>query len=140
MPIKNRLNRVIYFWLIFCVLVSLYGYIGDCILNFKNAIQNVGFLVGYFMLHTIFKLYLILPLIVVYFFVFRTHEKSYILKALFLTFMGVFLEYYFRGDEMSLTVGEFRTPKEIAAYALGGLSTLFLDEFYLKKIVRPDFF
>ena len=139
MPINNNLNRVISFWLIFCVLVSLYAYLGDCVLNFTNAIQNIKFLPLYLLIHSTFKIYLILPLIVLYYIIFQRCEKRYSLKALFLISMGIFLEHYFRPDEISLTIGEFRTTKQIAAYVLGGLTTFALDEFYLKKIKKSNY-
>lgn len=63
---SDRIKRFFISWVVFCALLSIYGYLGDLILNYEYALNNLNFLPAYFLLHLVFQSYIIGP---VFFFI-----------------------------------------------------------------------
>jgi hypothetical protein len=126
------IKRFFFFWIGFCILLSIYTYIGDCIFNFRYAIKHINFLPAYVFLH-LYQSYIIFPAFVLYFYFFGKREGILALKTFLLIIIVVLIELYLRPDDWSLYIGKHRDLKQIVSYILAILSVLFIDEAILKK-------
>lgn len=124
-----NIKRLIIGYITFCLLVSVYAYIGGCIFNFNIAIKEPGMILAYIMLHLIFQSYIIVPAVFLYFILFRKIEKSIALKIIFFTMVAIFLYQYLRPDDWNLVTGKMRYMKQYIAYSLGALSMVLIDEY-----------
>ena len=131
------IKRFFVTWILFCALLSIYGYIIDIIFHAKYAFQNLNFLPLYFLIHLIFKLYLIAPMFFLYFYLFKKTERALLLKGLFLIMASILLENYFRPDDWSLYIGKYRHFKQVFIYAFAALSVVLIDELYLIRKFDP---
>lgn len=126
------IKRFCILWVLFCVFLSIYNFIGDCIINSDYALKNFNFLPAYFLLHFVFQAYLIGPAIFFYSYLFKDKKKPFIFNLVFLVFIVVLIEFYLRIDSWNLSVGKHGNLKQILAYIVAALSILVIDKFYFK--------
>jgi len=135
---SSIIKRFFIVWLVFCALLSIYGYAADCIFDLQFALDHINFLPWYFILHLIFQAYIIGPVLFLYFVLFRKIDRALILKMIFLVMAVVLIESYLSPDDSSLYIGKFRRLKQISIYALTALTVVLIDEFYLRSKFGPE--
>lgn len=112
-----------YLCLIFCL--SIFGFIGDLILKTSYAMQNLNFILMYLLVH-IFHIYILVPAMVLYYFMFRS-GGSLVAKAVFATVLAVAICLTLYPDDYSLTIGQYKKPKQIIIYVLAALITVYFN-------------
>ena len=122
------LKKTLITYLLYCLLLSLLGYIVDCIMNLNYALENIKYLPWYFVLHSVFQVYIILPAILLYTYIFEMISSKLILKILFIVVVGAAIAIYLFPDDYSLYIGEYRKIKQISIYILSGIIILFVDK------------
>ena len=122
------LKKTLITYLLYCLLLSLLGYIVDCIMNLIYAVENIKYLLWYFVLHSVFQFYIILPAILLYTYIFEMISSNLILKILLIVVVGVAIAIYLFPDDYSLYIGEYKKIKQISIYVLSGIIILFVDK------------
>lgn len=138
MSIKKIINnlspkRLFSSWIAFCILLSVSGYLLDLFFHFEFALERIDFLGLYFFIHLFGQFYIILPVFILYFFLFGRTQKSLILKLVFISIIAVLLENFLRPDDWNMYTGDYKRVKQIFIYIFSAVSTVLIDEYYLKK-------
>lgn len=132
-------NRILIGWVLYCFLLSIYSYFADCIFHFKYAIGNLSYLPMYFITHMIFHIYLLLPAIFLYVYLFKDRKGLVALKVLFAVIIATGICLFLYSDDYSLYIGEYKKVKQILSYVFAGISVIFLDEFdLLDKVFKRE--
>ncbi len=132
---KSLVRRLIIGWLIFCVFVSTFQFLGDLLLGMKDIFMLLRILPLYFMIHFIFQVYILLPAIIVYFFLFRRINDSLWLKILFLGMLMLHIQSFLRPDDWNFTI-RYGDLKQQISYCLGAVSMVLFDELYVLTKLR----
>lgn len=108
--------------------LSLYGFIGDIILNTSHIMQNLSldYILMYLLAH-IFHIYIFGPAMVLYYFMFRW-GGSLVAKAVFAIVLAVAICLTLYPDDYSFTTSEYRKPKQIIIYILAALTSVYFNE------------
>jgi hypothetical protein len=133
------INRIIHFYLVYCVLLSVIGYLGDCLLNFDYAIENPNYLPWYFISHLVFQCYIILPAILSYA-ILSTKMTNYLaLKIIYMLMVSWCIALFLYPDDYSLTIGRHKKVKQMSVYMLSGLILVGWSERRREKIVTNSY-
>ena len=119
-----------YLCLIFSL--SIYGFIGDLILKTSHAMQNLNFILLYLMVH-IFHFYIFAPAMVLFYFLFRS-GGSLVAKVVLAIVLAVAICLILYPDDYSLTIGQYKKPKQIIIYILAALTTVCFNEKLRHKV------
>jgi len=109
------------YYLVYCLLLSVIGYLGDCLLNFNYAIKNPKYLPWYFILHLIFQVYIILPAIIGYVFLSEKIANHLVLKLIYMLLVSLGMALFLYADDYSLTIGRYSKVKQVVVYLVSGL-------------------
>lgn len=130
-------KRFFTLWVLFCWFLSIYSYVGDCIINPEYGFKNINFLPAYLLLHLVYQAYLIGPAVLFYSYLSRNKKEPFIFNLIFLVFIALLVEFYLRVDSWNLTVGKHGDLKQILAYIFAALSIAFIDKYYFKSNHTP---
>lgn len=133
----KKFRRFLIGWFGFCVLVSVYSFIGDCLFHLSYALENLTYLPLYIFLHLFAHIYLFPLLIFLYSYLFS--EKSYlILKIAYVAFFTITLALWLYPDDWSLYIGEFKKEKQVVSYLLAGLTLVLFEQLADRKKMATD--
>ena len=119
--------------IIFCLMSAL-SYIIDCLVNFEYALKNAKYLFAYFIQYAIFRSWIIVVLVTLYFVIFKKFsEKKYIVfKISFaIIFSGLYAKYFYM-DDYSLTIGSFKLWKLFYVGLFATIPVILFAEFRRK--------
>jgi len=114
-------KKIYSYYLLYCFLLSVIGYLADCLFGFKYAIQNLNYLPWYFISHTVFQVYVILPAILGYVLIAESRANHMVIKLLYLLIVSFFIASFLYPDDYSLYIGSFKKIKQVTVYILSGL-------------------
>lgn len=136
---KTTSDNPIYHWglstLFICVSLSIYSYLGDCLINPLYAFENVVYLPAYLLLYLVSKSWAFIIVIPVYYFVFKKTKplKLLPLKIIIVILIALAVSNWLYPDDMSLTIGDIKPIKLYVAYSLAFLTTMFIYEYKFKR-------
>lgn len=137
----NEANRVLYATLIVAILISILGYIFDCLYDFNNVKNDPFVLVVYLLQYLIFKSIIFLIVIVIFSLVFEIKLLDHLpLKIIAILALSYLYASFFHMDDWSITFnGEhIKLIRLTTICSLSGIAALFIDQHYfVKKINEP---
>ncbi|MXV17162.1 hypothetical protein [Hufsiella ginkgonis] len=120
--------------LMVCLASGIFNYLLDCIFNFTYAITQPLYILIYTMDFLVFRIWIFLPFIAGYFFLFRKKPALSLLalKLLYSLAVCMLMRNYFFKDDWSLYNGEYSKLKSVLTYVFFGISFVLAYEFFSK--------
>lgn len=129
----NIVKRIVISWLVLCFLLAGFSFIGDCVINYQHAVAYKSVILIYIFQQLAVQIYVTLPIVIVYFLIFRNVANLLYLKVLYFAIILYIACSFLSRDEYNISIGEDGDIKQSITYVLAGLCVLFIDERYLKK-------
>lgn len=132
---KLTIQSIVKNWAILFSLMSIFSYLFDCIVNFEYAIENMQYLFAYFIQYAVFRSWLFLIVIILYFFIFQKFsERKYIVFKIFFAVLasGLYAKYFYM-DDYSLTIGSFKKLKLFYTCLLSSIPLISVSEWHRKS-------
>ena len=114
-------------------LFSLYNYIWDLVFYFDTAITHANYLGGYFLYYLTVRVLIFLPLIIIYWYIFRNIPGLYIIKIASVLIVCSLLPYIVIKDDWVLSSIKTKDIQRFVCYNLSGFTLVLIYEFYLRK-------
>ena len=118
------------------ILISLFAFILDFIINWRNAIDNYKYLFLYISQYLIFRSWVFLIFFILYILIFNKFPQKKILpfKIIYIVIASALYSKYFYMDDYSITHSEIKQLRLLISCSLSGITVLLFWEKYLSGL------
>lgn len=129
-----KIRSILISILIYCVSVSVIGYLADCIYNFSRAISNYSYFFLYLTENILFRSFFFFFGFILYTFIFRKVKvkQHVLLKLIVLITLSLVYAKFFYMDVYSMT-HDFKQLRLSIACSLSAIFTILMHDFYLAE-------